>query len=187
MPERELFPIQIGVEYSTRQRCRGLKRCDSSRPRPLQSHRRLASYRREFLWPRRLLFVPARTIRGGGLTTCRGRKSCLHSGSRPKWPAWRNRRRVPVRPIQAKAKLWSIALVDRGWSGRFRPQGRLPVYFEASRPASATRIGRDRVPDSGWNHFGLSPGPGLLLSVVEYPSAFSRSSSASLAFSISRP
>src|SRR5216684_5593008 len=102
---------------------------------------------------------PSRTIRGGGLTTCRGRKSCLHSGSRPKWPAWRNRRRVPVRPIQAKAKLWSIALVDRGWSGRFRPQGRLPVYFEASRPASATRIGRDRVPDSGWNHFGLSPGP----------------------------
>src|SRR6266436_8619254 len=31
-----------------------------------------------------------------------------------------------------------------------------------------------RVPDSGWNHFGLSPGPGLLLSVVEYPSAFTR-------------
>src|SRR5713226_610075 len=50
-----------------------------------------------------------------------------------------------------------------------------------------TRIERDRVSDSGWNHFGLSPGPGLLLSVVEYPSAFSRSSSASLAFSISRP
>src|SRR6266851_9576568 len=60
---------------------------------------------------------------------------------------------APVRPIQAKARL----LVDRGWSGRFRAQGRLPVYFEASRPASATRIGRDRVPDSGWNHFGDEP------------------------------
>ena len=64
-------------------------------------------------------------------------------GNRPKWPTWRNRRRLPVRPIQAKARL----LVDRGWSGRFRAQGRLPVDFEASRPASATRIGRDRVPE----------------------------------------
>src|SRR5713226_9721610 len=36
----------------------------------------------------------SRTIRDRGLTTCRGRKSCLHSGSRPKWPAWRNRRRL---------------------------------------------------------------------------------------------
>src|SRR5713101_8232263 len=32
--------------------------------------------------------------RAGGLTIYRGRKSCLHSGSRPKWPAWRNRRRL---------------------------------------------------------------------------------------------
>jgi DCC1-like thiol-disulfide oxidoreductase len=54
-----------------------------------------------------------------------------------------DRRERIHRPIQAKARL----LVDRGWSGRFRAQGRLPVYFEASRPASATRIGRDRVPE----------------------------------------
>src|SRR6266852_8552208 len=87
----------------------------------------------------------------------------------------RRRRRSRPRSIalidRSGRSLWSIALVDRGWSGRFRSQGRLPVYFEASRPASATRIGRDRVPDSGWNHFGLSPWPGLLLS-VEYSQRF---------------
>src|SRR6266852_4841746 len=34
-----------------------------------------------------------------------------------------------------------------------------------------TRIGRDRVPDSGWNHFGLSPGP-RFYSPWSIPSAF---------------
>src|SRR5216683_3973999 len=41
----------------------------------------------------------------------------------------------------------------------FPSSGQIVGLFRSMRPASATRIGRDRVPDSGWNHFGLSPGP----------------------------
>ena len=46
-----------------------------------------------------------------------------------------------------------------------------PEKPKRMRWATYGRIGRDRVPDSGWNHVGLSPWPGLLLS-VEYSQRF---------------
>src|SRR6266852_5588402 len=93
-------PLEEGRNYARRRR--------RSRPRCVACLCMRSWLRCPRLRPQQIA-RQSRTIRGRRADDLPGRKSCLHSGSRPKWPAWRNRRRLPVRPIQAKARLWSIA------------------------------------------------------------------------------
>src|SRR5216683_3278738 len=59
----------------------------------------------------------SRTIIGRRADDLPGRKSCLHSGSRPKWPAWRNRRRLSP---SAWATFCTAQLLSRETNTRYR-------------------------------------------------------------------